>query len=221
MHNLEKITPFNLLTKNQIEAISKNSNIVKFRKGDIVFRQFTRTSHIMFLHSGLLKTYKEGRHNKTIILSFDKAQKFIGSLSPYGEDIYSYSTAAVQDSEILYIDINVFNNVIKENEPFSQYIIKNISEQGLFVFDRLMQLHQKQVPGRVADLLLYFADNIYYSNKFSIPVTRKELADFVGTSKESLIRTLSELNNDLIIKITGKEIEITGRKLLEKLSELG
>jgi CRP/FNR family transcriptional regulator len=68
-------------------------------------------------------------------------------------------------------------------------------------------------------MLLYFADEIYKSNEFELPVSRKEIAEFIGMTLENVIRTLSELRKDNILKIYGKEILITDRAKLEKLRD--
>ena len=61
------LVPFDFcLTGEQKEAIIQNSNIVKYNKKEIIFRQNTRTSHIMFVKSGMVKIFKEGRNNKFI-----------------------------------------------------------------------------------------------------------------------------------------------------------
>ncbi len=93
--------------------------------------------------------------------------------------------------------------------------------EGLFIFERLMSQAHKQLPGRVADVILYFARDVFKDTTFSIPFTRKELADLAGTTKESFIRTLTEFRNDKIIEITGSRITIKSMDIIKTLSELG
>ena len=61
--------PFgSLLDESEIKEFNANSNVVEFNKKEIIFRQNTRTSHIMFIKSGMVKIFKEGRNGKFIIL---------------------------------------------------------------------------------------------------------------------------------------------------------
>ena len=62
---------------------------------------------------------------------------------------------------------------------------------------------------------------IYKDLKFSFPLTRRELAELSGTTKESFIRTLTEFKNDKIIELNGSEVEIKSLKIVKTLSELG
>ncbi|NJO90439.1 MAG: winged helix-turn-helix domain-containing protein, partial [Chloroflexia bacterium] len=67
----------------------------------------------------------------------------------------------------------------------------------------------------------YFADKIFHSNIYTLPLTRRELAELAGTTKESFIRTLTEFKNDKIIELDGSAVEIKSLKIIRTLSELG
>jgi CRP/FNR family transcriptional regulator len=175
----------------------------------------------MYIKSGLVKIYKEGRNNKYIILKIEKPGNFLGLMSVFGDDIHQYSAAAIEESEIGYIDHDTFNDVISSNGEYASMLISNLSKYGLYIFERLMSQTQKQLPGRIADVLLYFSEVIYESQKFRFPFTRRELAELAGTTKESFIRTLTEFKNDKIIKLDGSEVEIVSMNIVRTLSELG
>lgn len=210
-----------MLTETQLRTIYKNSNSVSFKNKEVIIRQGTPVSHIMYIKSGYVKIFKEGRNNNYIILKIEKEGNFLGMLSVFGNDVHKYSVASINDSTIGFIDITVFKNILLENGKFAYQIICNLSNYGLFIFDRLMSQSHKQLPGRIADVLLYFSEEIYGSNKFSFPFTRKELAELAGTTKESFIRTLTEFKNDKIIKLDGSEVEIISVDNVKMLSRLG
>jgi len=209
------------LTDNEIQSVVENSNVVTFNKKEIIFRQNTRTSHIMFIKSGLVKIFKEGRNGKYIILKVAMPTHFLGLLSIYGGDTHHYSASAIQSSEICFVDINVFNKLLHSNGNFALKIINSISNDGLFIFDRLMSQSHKQLPGRIADVILYFSEKIFKNDQFEFPFTRRELAELAGTTKESFIRTLAEFKHDKIIDLEGSVVKINSMKIVKTLSELG
>jgi CRP/FNR family transcriptional regulator len=216
------LVPFEqCLTDQEKDEIRRNSNSVVYNKKEIIFRQNTRTSHIMFLNSGMVKIFKEGRNNKYIILKVAVPYDFLGLLSIYGRDTHQYSASAVQPSEITFIDITTFNKILFSNGDFADKIIKKISNDGLFIFERLMSQSHKQLPGRIADVILYFSEKIYKSEEFEFPFTRRELAELAGTTKESFIRTLAEFKNDRIINLDGSIVKINSLKIIKTLSQLG
>ncbi|MCK7511954.1 MAG: Crp/Fnr family transcriptional regulator [Desulfobacterales bacterium] len=127
----------------------------------------------------------------------------------------------VEPAEIYYIDINAFRNVLMQNGKYSLKVISKLSTDGLYIFDRLMAQSHKQLPGRIADVILYFSEVIYKNTTFTFPLTRRELAELAGTTKESFIRTLTEFKNDKIIHLDGSHVEIVSMKIIKTLSELG
>lgn len=216
------ILPYrHLLTDSEMDLLIKQSNIIRYRKKEIIFRQSARTSHIILILNGLVKIVKESRKEKEVILKLAKKGQFIGLLSVMGDQIYQYSATAIEDIEVCMIDINAFRNVLINNGRFGLQIINIISREGLYIFNRLLSQTHKQLPGRLADVLLYFSNEIYNSTRFTFPLTRKELAELAGTTKESFIRTLSEYKHDKIINLDGSRVEILSMDIIKTLSELG
>lgn len=217
-----KYIPYsNLLTTDQTKLLIENSNTVKYSKKDVIFKQDTRTSHIMVIKTGIVKIFKEDKNDKSIILRVATRNNFIGLMSVYGSNIHQYSVSAMEDTEICFIDINVFNQVVASNGNYALQIIRLISQDGLFIFKRLMSQTHKQLPGRIADVILYFSEDIYASDEFEFPFTRKELAQLAGTTKESFIRTLSEFKHDKIIHLEGSNVKILSHDIIKTLRELG
>lgn len=217
-----RVIPFEtILGKEEIKLIKDNSNIVHYLNNDIIFKQNTRTSHVMYILSGLTKLFRENRNHRIRIVKLGVAGEFLGLASVFGEDIYSYSAVAIEKSMIYIIDRNVFDHIILNNGKYAQAILKSISSEDLVIFNRLVSQSQKQLPGRVADIILYFSEKIYRSMDFSFPLTRTELAELAGTTKESLIRTLMEFRNDKIIRLEGKKVHINSIDIIRTLSRFG
>ncbi len=210
-----------IISQNNIDLIKTNCNIVQYQKKDVIFKQDTLTSHIMFVKSGLVKIFKQGRNNKSIILKLATPGNFLGLVSIFGESTFQYSAAAIEDTEILFIDFNTFNSVLVNNGEYTTSLLKNLSKENLYVIDRLIAQYQKQLPGKLADLILYFSEKIYHSEHFELPLTRNELAELAGTTKESLIRTLTEFKNDKIIELDGKTVKIKSMDIIKTLSRIG
>jgi CRP/FNR family transcriptional regulator len=84
-----------------------------------------------------------------------------------------------------------------------------------------LEIRKKHLRGRVAYLLIYFAQKIFFSTEFDLPLSRKEMADYVGMTTENVIRTLSEFRRDGILKIYGKTIQIANMDTLKSIAEFG
>jgi len=210
-----------IVSQNDIDFLLQSSNTVKYDKGDIIFKQTTRATHLMCLKSGLVKIYKESNHNKVLIIKLAQKNELIGLLSAFSDDNHQYSAAAVELTEVVFFDIHAVKKVVSRNGKLGLELLKMSSLNGLYIFGKMMDHHQKQLPGRIADVLLYFAETIYKSPDFTFPMTRRELAELAGTTKESFIRTLTEFKNDRIIDMNGKKVSVQSFKILRKLSEIG
>lgn len=210
-----------LLNDREKNQILENINIVEYNRRDIILKQNSRTSHILYLASGLVKISRELRKGKHIILKLQNSGDFIGISSILGSESFDFTVSAVEECTAVYIDVNIFTSILERNGLFCIDIARQISKNTIFNVNRLSGLLYKQLPGRVADLILYFAENIYHSNTYKFPLTRQELAELCGTTKESLIRTLSEFNHDRIIEMERSSVKIISVDILKTLSRLG
>lgn len=211
----------NTLSEEEINYLIENSKNVSYQKKDIIFKQDTFTSHVMFIKSGLVKVFKEGRNGKSIILKIATPGSFLGLISIFGESTFQYSATAIEECDITFIEIRAFYELLEKNGKYSAYLLKELSADNLYMFDKLLSQYQKQLPGKIADLILYFSEFIYKSTSFEFPLTRNELAEFAGTTKESMIRTLTEFKNDKIIELDGKSVKINSIDIVKTLSKIG
>lgn len=222
MNIIDHVIPlYKELSTEQIELVNKNSYVVKYRKNETIFRQDMPISQVITLKSGLVKLFIESDQDKSLILKIVPPDSFLGLISTFTKNQYVFSATALVESEVIFTDISVFKNLIKENGNYALNILKYNSDMGLFLLDKLINLSHKQVPGRIAGIILFFATEIFKSNEFEFPLTRQELADLISTTKESVSRTLSEFKNDRIIDITEKKITIISSELLNTLIRIG
>lgn len=210
-----------LLNDSEKELIMNNINIVEYNRKDIILKQNSRTSHILYLTSGLVKISRELRKGKSLILKIENSGNFIGITSILGGESYDFTVSAIESCTAMYIDVSVFTSILEKNGQFGIEISRQISRNTIFNVNRLSGLLYKQLPGRVADLIIYFSENIYHNSSFKFPLTRQELAELCGTTKESLIRTLSEFNHDRIIEMDRSNVKIISFDILKTLSRLG
>jgi CRP-like cAMP-binding protein len=212
---------YNELTPEQSEKVLKNSFLVKHKKGEQIFKQDQPVSHAMLICSGLVKLYKEVDSDKLIILKIVGPGNFIGIISAFYGSRYQHSATALEDTETLYTNLTDLKEIIGSNGKYGLHFLKLLSEEGIMLIDKMINLSQKQIPGRIAEFLLFFSRNIYHSDDFTLPLSRQELADLVSSTKESISRTLTEFKNDRLIDIDDRKVSLKSIELLEILSRMG
>lgn len=221
MENVYELPNLSVLTPEQIEKLKNNSYVVSHRKGEDIFVQERPISHIMFLSKGLVKIYKSDFKKHSVIITLVLPNHYIGIFSSFSETRYQTSATALEDSEIIYINLQYINELILENGRFSRLLINYFGEEGIRLMNKLVYYPQKQVAGRIAEVLLLFANEIYKNEQFTLPLSRQELADIVYSTKESVSRTLTEFKNDRMIDINDRQIFLKSMDLLNMLSKLG
>ncbi len=208
------------LREEEIEKLSVNCALVKFKKGDQLIKQGSFSSNVAYMRSGLAKIHVEGPYHEQIV-RIVKAPGYLGLPTTFGDKINQYSVTVIEDSEVCFIDIDTFRYLLKENHDFSYEIMMELCRNELDVFCRCANRTQKQVRGRVADFLLEFSEKIYNSSTFTLPLTQEDLGDLIDSSRESISRVLAEFDKDGLIKIRGKSIEICNKKSLLLISANG
>lgn len=210
-----------VLNTNEIDLVNENSRETSFKKGDIILHEGSMTSHIIYLKSGLVKEYQKGPGETEQILQIVKKFTYLGLPSLFGDRINHYSYAALEDITVCYIDLNIFNRLIRQNGNFAFEILVSVSRDSLNNFHRFMSQSQKKTYGRVADALIYFSTIIYESALFEVPFTRQEFADLIGISRESATRVLTKFREEGILRLEGRTIEVTNPELLRQISKNG
>jgi CRP/FNR family transcriptional regulator len=168
----------------------------------------------------LAKIHIEGPYHEQIV-RIVKAPSYLGLPTTVGDKINQYSVTVIDAAEVCFIDIETFRYLLKTNPDFSYEIMLELCRNELEVFCRCANRTQKQIRGKIADVLLEFSDKIYNSTIFTLPITQEDLGDLIDSSRESISRVLAEFDKDGIIKIAGKKIEILNKKSLLLISANG
>jgi len=211
---------FDNLSDELISKVIDNQVKLNYNKGEILSKQGGFASHIIFISKGLVKIYKE-HNDKNLILKLVKPGEFIGLSSLYNKGVFEYSAASVGSSVVYSINIDVVKTLVKNNSDFAEKVITQLNVNMSQFFERIISLTQKQLHGRIADIILLLARDIYKADKFDMLLSRRDIAEFCGMSTESAIRILKEFHNDKIVNINGKIVEIISYQLLERLSAVG
>lgn len=212
---------FEKLTPEQKKLVEENQVTIEFKKGEKIAKQGTFTTHVIFICEGLAKVYYED-NNQRLILRIAAAGSLIG-LTSLGKNnnIFQYTASAYVDTKAKLIDLKLFRQLVEENSAFATAIIDILSENAIQKNERFFCLTHRQSYGKLADLLLCLAGNIFMNANFDLPLTRKELAELAGMSTESVIRTIKKFQDDGLIQTNGKNFEILDPEGLLRICELG
>lgn len=218
---LSEIPLFSALRQQEKEQLARSRLTVVFRKGETIKKQGTYMSHVLCISQGLTKLYLEGHDQRQTILRIVKPGNFIGGPGIYLDNLHHFSVSALTEATVCFFDVNVFRDLVETNSSFSRMFMKDFSANVISVYNRLLNLTQKQMPGRMADALLYLFEEIFYSEKIPMVLSRSDLADLSGMSKDGAVKTLRDFQQEGIIEITDHELILLKADALKRISKTG
>ena len=204
-----------------IQELCDHKEEHSFRKGEIINHEGEKITGFKYLKSGLVKLFRRTANGEEQIITITRPFEFVSNMSIFSEERYKYSVSAVEDSVVCVVSLDFIKELFLKNGGFAMGILTKISRINDKIINQTLDIRQKNLVGRVAYVLLYFSKEIYNSRVFDLPVSRKEIADYIGMSTANVIRTISDFKKDGIIKVFGKTIEIVDVNKLEIISIRG
>jgi len=212
---------FQMLSSDEVELVRASKTQVIFRKGDNLTKQGAFASYVLFIIKGLAKQYIEGDGTKNFNLRIIKPGEFVGLSAVFTKNRFNYSSVALTDCQVLLVENNIIEKVVKANGMFSFNIIKHYCEQNSNLFDTLRTVVYKQMNGRMADTLLYINGFKAESPEIFQLLSRKDIADFAGISTESAVKLLKSFEKDGLINLNEKDIQILSTEALIQIGKRG
>jgi CRP-like cAMP-binding protein len=215
---------FEGLTSAERDLLNNSGVTHVYKKGEIIFREGGIPTGIFYVKSGRVKKYKATVKGGEQIFYICSDGELLGYHALLGEDYYPDSAATIEDSEITFIPKESFLTVLKHSTILSNRLLKALGHEFSLFINSITNLATKTVRERLAFALLVLEEKFKKSGKVNaaieISMSRTDLANMVGTAKETLVRLLQEFKRSGLIVTTSKTIRITNRKGIINLANL-
>jgi len=212
---------FRNLTGDELKLVNESRYEATFKPGEIIIKQGSPAASAVFLASGLGKVYIEGLDSKNFILGFAMPSNLLLGPGVFVLRRHSYSVAALSIVHTCFINFDLIVQLIKQNPAFAMGMLEDISMKSYNVHRKLLSLTQKKMPGRIAEALLVFSDNVFKTDEFDMILSRQELGEMTSMAKESVVRILKELEGTGVIEAGYSKIKILDKDKLRLISERG
>jgi CRP/FNR family transcriptional regulator len=169
----------------------------------------------------MAKTYIEGLNGKNFILSIALPGRLILGPGAFVDSRQTYSVSAISSVQACFINFDIFKHLVRVNGAFAESLLEDISAKSLISLNRMVNLSQKKMHGRLADGLLYFADVVFKSDEYEMILSRQELGEMTNMAKECVVRILKELEDSKVIYSDSSRVKILDREKLIRISEKG
>jgi len=200
----------------QFDLSNYNSEI--YSKKQTIYLENKRPRYLYYIIKGKVKCVRSHEDGKEYINDLYSDGDFVGYPALIEEKNYDDSAIALEQSELVQIPKEEFQQMIYNDISIASKFIKIITQNVKEKEDRLLSLAYSSLRKRVAKALvdIHAKFNSAGDNN-AIEISRDDIAHYVGTATESLIRTLSDFKSEKLIEIKDGKILVTG---LDKLKSL-
>jgi len=212
VHFLRQIPLFSSLKDEEIEAIYKLSVTKKCPKDAIILLEDEEGDTLFVILKGKVKVTTFSESGKEVIFSILNEGDFFGDMSLLDGKPRSATVISIEESELRLIRRNDFNKLIETHPGIALRVLEELTSRLRKADERIESLALLDVTGRVAGILLQLADERGKKSERSILIksrpTHQELANMVGTTRETVTRVLKQLENKKYISMDGKDLTI-------------
>lgn len=191
----------------------KTSNYLK--KNQPIFREGGIPRGVFCINKGKVKIFTIGEEGKEQIIHVAKEGEIVGFRALFSDEPYRVSATTLDESNLCFVSKEIFFNLVDTNKALRDSIMKELSTE---LADRavfITNMAQKSVRERLAFSLI-FLDDVYDGEMINL--SRDDLANFVGTATETLIRLLKEFKTDALIKTYARKIKLLDKVTILKIS---
>lgn len=205
---VSQVPIFNHLEKDQMDEIMKTVKSISFKKGEAVYNAGDESSSLYIVSKGRMKIYRLSDTGKELLLRILEPGDFTGELALFKETTHEAYAEAMVDTQVCMIN----------RSDLQQFLIKfpSISIKILAEFSNRLETSEKQITRFATEkvdtrIALFLAECVEQGNEleFVLPMSKKDLASYLGTTPETISRKLAEIEEQgIVIQKTHRKIEV-------------
>lgn len=220
--NVGKHAIFGILSPEEQEQLNAEKIPEVYSRGDVVFEEGHYPKGLFCISQGKVKVTKIGDEGRDQIVRIDKRGEVLGYRSLFAKEPYSATATALEQSVICFIPARVIFDFMKSNSDLAFRMMEIMGQDLKAAEERLTDFTQKPVKGRLAQTLLSLMETYGQTDEgyLDINFTRQEWANLMGTTTETAIRTLSDMNKEGLISLEGKKVRVLQPDQLYEMAEV-
>jgi len=201
-----------------IGSLTSQYNTEPYMRKQTLYQEGKRPRFLYYLVKGKVKAFRTHEDGKEYITDMFSEGDFMGYSSLLADKNYDHSAVVLEDAEVMQVPREDFLQMVYGDinvaTKFIRIITQNVKEKEA----RLLNLAYSSLRKRVANALADLHDKYASGHKDTIiDISREDIAHYVGTATESLIRTLSDFKAEKLVEIREGKIRVTDADKLRNL----
>lgn len=212
---------FKDLNPEDIAKIDSFKTCKSYKKGEVLFQEGAHPRGLFCVQSGKIKVSQTGIDGKEQIVHLISDGNVMGHRAILGDDTYSGSALALEDSHVCFLAKTPFYEMVENNSKLTLKIAHLLSDELKEAERKITSTAQQPVRYRIAHSILFLKKNYGLESDnatINIAIKREELANLAGTTRETATRILYELQEQKLIELLGKKIKILNEKKILELA---
>ncbi len=205
----------------EFDSFLLSLGLKKYKKRDLIFMEGHHPNNLYYLKKGEIKTYKTNSFGKDLITGIHKEGSFLGYIPLLEDKPYNENAEALTETELSAIPKIDFLSMVYSQKAVAQKFLKLLSCNLEEMENRLLDIAYQSVRQRVAGALLRLIKE--YSQQggaILITIARRDISSIIGTTTESLNRTLADFKDERLIEITSDGLKILDKQRLQRIVNL-
>ncbi len=194
-----------------------------YKKRQVIFYEGHRPHGVFLVCSGRVKVYKSDHKGHQLTVRVAAPGDILGYRALMAGEAYSATAEALDDSSLAYIDEARFKAVLARHQVLALRMLTQLARDVRGAEDKARDMAMKSSRERLAELLLMLKATRLPAAKperngavLKIPYTRQDLAELAGLAQETVIRLLTELEEQKVISLNGRQLTILNEGALSK-----
>jgi CRP-like cAMP-binding protein len=201
----------------QLRTVTRSRS---YLKGEFIFREGEHSETLFVVNTGLIKLTKTSAEGKEQIVRLLFPGDFFGLFSLLRDEKHYVNAEAVGETVICSIEKRDFLKLMGSNADLSFRFLLAMNDRLYEADESMGNLSLMEVEQRLAKALILFHEKTNAQNEiFTLPITKKDLASFIGTTPESVSRKLLAFMSQKLIRMDGqRQIQILELDQLKTIS---
>jgi CRP-like cAMP-binding protein len=193
------------LCSDEVSNLEDHKSCNYYKKNQSLFLEGSFPRGVFCINQGKVKVFKRGDEGKEQIIHIAKGGEMVGFRAMFSGDPYNVAAETLEESNICFIAKDDFLNMMDTNITLRNGIIKELSKELSDRASFITNMAQKSVRERLAFALILLK-GVYEPEPINL--SREDMANFVGTATETLIRLLKDFKEEGIIEVHTRKLTI-------------
>lgn len=213
---ISSVPIFNHLKYEEMEEIVKTTHMQTFSRGEIIYEAGEPSDYMYIVHRGRVKIYRLAESGKEQLIRIMKPGDFMGELSLFSKTTFDHYAETMENTEICFMRQRDLQSFLLRWPSISIKLLDEFSMRLRNMEKLVSSLTSEDVEKRIASYLVELAEKENKLN-FNLPLSKKDLASYLGTTPESISRKLTDFQEQgLLMQFGQKGIEILALEVLRR-----